>query len=88
MTKEHYNKLKQLLDDRVFNKLGIEKILEHKQKVIEAGKCKDIATRLAFDILWGSKVILDKSFNAYDLGYNDSHLETALKHYCRKRSLI
>lgn len=72
MSPEHYAVIKAKV-----KALGAEMINQHKEKLKDDPRVKDLETRLLFDVFYATKVQNDYSYQEFD--YKDAHIKTAMK---------
>ena len=83
-------KLQNELNDTIekINKLGVQEVLDYKEKLIKSNSFKILNTRLAFDVL---NVIYssDEIIELYDkYNCNDTHLETLMLKALKQLNII
>ena len=83
-------KLQNELNDTIekINKLGVQEVLDYKEKLIKSNSFKILNTRLAFDVL---NVIYssDEIIELYDkYNCNDTHLETLMLKALKQLNIV
>jgi hypothetical protein len=79
MTTEHYNALK----SRVAT--FTHQLPAHLEKVKMDSRCKDIETRMLFDIFHGAKMWSIYSYQQFD--YTSEHIQTAMKRIAKELNI-
>lgn len=72
MSKEHYQKLKSLVEA-----IGKRKIEDYREALRHDPRVKNLTTRLLFDVFYATKIQNKYSYQEFD--YLDSHIASAMK---------